>query len=216
MGLFDTYKQRQMRETELARFHRWFVKSSMGWAYVDRIGRPKAVTADERALWLAGAEAHVDTILASANVKAAWAVAGLFIAYFGGNMLFAWLGISGTPRSIGIAIGTVLIEAGLIGVDIFDYFRDWRALRDRIEQAVASRAPMPIDPALARIPVNPYHLAQFVVIAPFALLYFYSHFDKDVIGWFRIEIFYGLALIAWALYFAAKRHDRLAQERLTR
>ncbi len=214
--MFDDYKREQLRQTEMARFHRWFVRTPMGWAYVDRVGRPRKVSDDEHAAWQAEAAAHVEAIIADANIKLAWAAAGLIAAYVGGTAIMMMLGITGTVRSMGIAACAVLIEAGLIGVDIFDYVRGWRMLRDRVEAAVAGRAPLAVDPDRARIPRNWYHLAQFIVIAPFVLLYFLSHFQPHIVGWFRIEIFYGLVIIAWALHFAARRHDRLAQERLGR
>jgi hypothetical protein len=216
MRFIDDYRREQLRQTELARFHRWFLRTAQGLAYVDRSGRPRKVSDAEHADWLAEAEARVEAIIGDANQKLGWALAGLVAAYVGGHLIFGALGIGGTARTIGIAVGAVLIEAGLIGVDLCDYWQGWRKLRDRIEAAVVARAPLAVDPERARIPRNCYHLGQFIVIAPFVLLYLYSHFDPRIVQWFRIEIFYGLALTVWILHFAVRRHDRLAQQRLTR
>lgn len=51
MALISDYQQRQMRDTELRRFDRWFVDTAMGPAYRGRDGRARGVKADEVARW---------------------------------------------------------------------------------------------------------------------------------------------------------------------
>lgn len=68
----------------------------------------------------------------------------------------------------------------------------------------------------ARIPWNWFYRGPYIAAAPLMLLYFYNHFDERIIGWFSLEMFIGVALLASALHFAAQRHDRLAQVRLRR
>jgi hypothetical protein len=216
MRFLDEYKLGQIRDAERARFLRWFVQGPMGWAYIDRSGRPRAVSEAEWSAWRARAYVRIEDMLGSLPTNAAWSIGGLLVVLIVGPILFGALEITGPARHIAMAVAVVGVEAGLIGIDIYDYWRDWHRLRDTIEQSVAGRAPLPIDPEAARIPRNWYYLGQYIVVAPLALLYFYSHFDERIIGWFRIEMFLGLALLAWGLHFAAQRHDRIAQERLRR
>lgn len=218
MGLLilENLKLEQMRAAERARFQRWFVRTGLGWAYVDRQGRPRSVSDDEYAAWQVAAFAHIEDMLGSVPVKAAWSVAALLIILIGGTWMMAALGIDGTARHIALAVATVIVEGGLIGIDLFDYWKGWERLRDRIEVAVTGRAVLAVDPESARIPRNWAYLAQYFIAGPLVLLYFYSHFDRGMLDWFRAEYVFGVALLAWALHFAAQRHDRRAQERMGR
>lgn len=56
MALMSDYQQRQMRDTELRRFDRWFVDTAMGPAYRGRDGRARSVKAEEVARWRSDVE----------------------------------------------------------------------------------------------------------------------------------------------------------------
>lgn len=216
MALYDEKQIDALRQTERARFARWFVETPMGMAYIDRGGRPRRVSDDELTAWRAVAHDRIEAMLADLP-KTTWiAIAAMIGIAFLAPMLFAALGIDGFAQKVGVIVTGVLIEGGLIGIEVHDYFARWRGQRDELEAAVAGRAPLAIDPAKARIPRNWYLLGQYGVGGLLILASFGMQFDgglDSAIDWNWIILAAPLLLV---LHFAAKRHDRLAQERLRR
>jgi hypothetical protein len=154
VSLLDDFRLDQLRQAERRRFQRWFVHTPMGWAYIDRSGRARGVSDDEYRSWQAAAFVRIEEMLADLPAKAVWTVVALITIVFGGNLLLSALGIDGMVRKIAIGVTIVIVEAGLIGIDLYDYWRDWQVQRSGIEAAMAGRAPLPIDPERARIPRN--------------------------------------------------------------
>ena len=102
MALISDYQQRQMRDTELARFDRWFVDTAMGSAYRGRDGQARGVKPDEVARWRAEVEAHVDAMIAAIPFQAMWAIGALVAVVFGGGWLLDMLALHSAftaPRS---------------------------------------------------------------------------------------------------------------------
>ena len=216
MQLFDAKQIDALRTTERARFARWFVETPLGTAYIDRAGRPRRVSDDELAAWRAAAHERIETMLADLP-KNAWITAAVIIGTaILGPILFSALGIEGYGKKIGIIVAGILIEGGLIGLEVYDYFARWHQQRQELEIAVAGRAPLAIDPAKARIPRNYYVLGQYGVGVFLILAYFGMHIDgglDSMIDWHWVVL---AAPVLLLLHFAAKRHDRISQERLRR
>ncbi|WP_293701972.1 MULTISPECIES: hypothetical protein [unclassified Sphingopyxis] len=209
MALISDYQQRQMRDTELRRFDRWFVDTAMGPAYRGRDGRARGVKPDEVARWRGEVEAHVDAMIASIPAQAAWAIGALLIIVFGGGWLLDQLAIAPRYHAPAIGLGVFIVEVGMVGIEVWDYVAGWRARRDGIEAAVAARAPLPIDPARLRSGHNWFQTASIAATLPIIALAFFSHLDKSLIE--RTEWWGWLVLtgpLAWALYFAGKWYDR--------
>ncbi len=209
MALISDYQQRQIRDTELARFDRWFVDTIMGPAYRGRDGRARGVKPDEVARWRGEVEAHVDAMIASIPIQAAWAIAALVAVVFGGGWLLDLLAIPQRFHAPAIGLGVFIVEAGMIGIEIWDYVAGWRARRDGVEAAVAARAPLPIDPARLGSGRNWFHTASIAVVVPVILLAFASHLDERLID--RVDWWGWMLLIgplAWGLHFAGKWYDR--------
>jgi hypothetical protein len=209
MALISDYQQRQMRDTELRRFDRWFVDTAMGPAYRGRDGRARAVKPDEVARWRDEVEAHVDAMIAAIPAQAMWAIGALLTIVFGGGWLLDQLAIAPRYRAPAIGLGVFIVEVGMIGIEIWDYVAGWRTRRDGIEAAVAARAPLPIDPARLGSGHNWFQTASIAVVAPVILLAFASHLDERPIE--RIDWWGWILLIgplAWALHFAGKWYDR--------
>ena len=208
MAMMSDYQQRQMRDTELRRFDRWFVDTAMGPAYRGRDGRVRSVKAEEIAHWRREVEAHVDAMIASVPIQAMWAIGALLVIVFGGGWLLDMLAIPQRFHAPAIGLGVFIVEAGMIGIEIWDYVAGWRARRDGIEAAVAVRAPLPIDPARIGNGHNWFQTASIVAIVPVVLLYVFSHLDERLIE--RIDWWGWILLIgplAWALHFAGKWYD---------
>lgn len=203
-----------LRTTERARFARWFVETPMGTAYIDRAGRPRRVSDDELSAWRAAAHARIEAMLADLP-KNVWITAAVIIGTaILGPLLFSALGIEGYGKKVGIIVAGILIEGGLIGLEVYDYFARWRQQRDELERAVAGRAPLAIDPTKARIPRNWYLLGQYAVGVLLTLAYFGMHIDgglDSMMDWNWVVL---AAPVLLLLHFAAKRHDRISQERL--
>lgn len=214
MALYDEKQIDALRTTERARFARWFVETPMGMAYIDRAGRPRRVSDDELNAWRAVAYERIEAMLADLPRNTWIAISAMAGTAFLAPILFAALGIDGFAQKVGVIVTGVLIEGGLIGLEVHDYFARWRGQRDELEAAVAGRAPLAIDPAKARIPRNWYLMAQYGIGGLLILAFFGMHIDGGLdskIDWNWIVL---TAPILLVLHFAAKRHDRLAQERL--
>lgn len=209
MALISDYQQRQMRDTELRRFDRWFVDTAMGPAYRGRDGRARGVKPDEVARWRGEVEAHVDAMIAAIPFQAMWAVGALLAIVFGGGWLLDLLAIPQRFHAPAIGLGVFIVEVGMIGIEIWDYVAGWRTRRDGIEAAVAARAPLPIDPARLGSGHNWFQTGSIVVVTPIILLAFFSHLDERLIE--RIDWWGWILLtgpLAWVLYFAGKWYDR--------
>lgn len=209
MALMSDYQQRQMRDTELRRFDRWFVDTAMGPAYRGRDGRARSVKAEEVARWRGEVEAHVDAMIASVPIQAMWAIGALLVIVFGGGWLLDILAIPQRFHAPAIGLGVFIVEVGMIGIEIWDYVAGWRERRDGIEAAVATRAPLPVDPQRLGSGHNWFQTASIAVIVPVILLYVFSHLDERLIervdwwGWILL-----IGPLAWALHFAGKWYDR--------
>ncbi len=217
MALISDYQQRQMRDTELRRFDRWFVDTALGPAYRGRDGRGRSVKLEEIARWRAEVEAHVDAMIASIPFQAMWAIGALVTVVFGGGWLLDLLAIPQRFHGPAIGLGVFIVEVGMIGIEIWDYVAGWRVRRDGIEAAVAARAPLPIDPARLGSGHNWFQTASIAVIAPVILLAFASHLDERLID--RVDWWGWILLIgplAWALHFAGKWHDRRSRDSVRR
>lgn len=206
--LMNDFQKRQIRDTELRRFDRWFVDTEMGPAYRGRDGRVRGVKPDEVARWRGEVEVHVDAMIASAPVQAAWAIGALLIVVFGGGWLLDMLAIPQRFHAPTIGVALFIVEVGLIGIEIWDYVAGWGARRSGIEAEVAARAPLPIDPRRIGSGHNWFQTASIAVIVPVVLLYVFSHLDKRIVeridwwGWVVL-----IAPLAWALHFAGKWYD---------
>lgn len=209
MALMSDYQQRQMRDTELRRFDRWFVDTAMGPAYRGRDGRARSVKAEEVARWRGEVEAHFDAMIASVPIQAMWAIGALLVIVFGGGWLLDILAIPQRFHAPAIGLGVFIVEVGMIGIEIWDYVAGWRERRDGIEAAVATRAPLPVDPQRLGSGHNWFQTASIAVIVPVILLYVFSHLDERLIervdwwGWILL-----IGPLAWALHFAGKWYDR--------
>jgi hypothetical protein len=216
LGLIDDRQIDALRQTERARFARWFLPTPLGIAYIDRAGRPRRVSDDEFAAWQAAAFVRIEAMLAELPKNAWIAVSVLVGTALLAPMLLSALGIEGFARKIGSVVAAVLIEGGLIGLEVHDYLARWRQQRDALEAAVVGRAPLPIDPSQARVPRNWYLIGQYAIGALLIFASFGMHFDGGLdsnVNWLWIVL---AAPILLVLQFASKRHDRLAQERLRR
>lgn len=208
MAFVSDYQQRQMRDTELRRFDRWFVETALGPAYRGRDGRARGVKADEVARWRAGVEAHVDAMIASIPVQAAWGIGALLVIVFFGGWLLDLLAIPKRFHGSAIGLGIFIVEVGLFGIEVWDYVAGWRSRRDAIEDAVRTRAPLPIDPARLGSGHNWFQTASIAAVVPVIFLFFFSHLDEGLIervdwwGWTLLVV-----PLAWGLHFAGKRYD---------
>ncbi|HEY0596833.1 hypothetical protein [Sphingopyxis sp.] len=209
MALMSDFQKRQIRDTELRRFDRWFVDTVMGPAYRGRDGRVRGVKPDEVARWRSEVETHVDAMIASAPVQAAWAIGALVVVVFGGGWLLDMLAIPQRFHAPAIGLGVFVVEVGLIGIEIWDYVAGWRDRRDGIEAAVAARAPLPIDPQRIGSGHNWFQSASLALVVPVILLTCFSHLDERIIervdwwGWMLLVV-----PLAWVLHFAGKLYDR--------
>ncbi|MBD3731210.1 MAG: hypothetical protein IE934_00635 [Sphingopyxis sp.] len=208
MALVSDYQKRQIRETELRRFERWFVDTSMGPAYRGRDGRGRSVRPDEIARWRADLETHVDAMIASIPVQAAWAIGALLAIVFGGGWLLDLMDIPQRFHAAAIGLGVFVVEVGLVGLEIWDYVEGWRNRRDAIEAAVAARAPLPIEPARLGSGTNWFQIASLAVVVPIILLAYASHLDEGLIDRFDWRWAFATIPLAWALHFAGKSYDR--------
>ena len=208
MAFVSDYQKRQIRETELRRYDRWFVDTAMGPAYRARDGRARGVRADEVARWRADVEAHVDAMIASIPVQAAWGVGALLVLVFGGGWLLDLTAIPQRFHGPAIGIGVFVVEVGLLGIGAWDYLGGWRSRRDAIENAVRTRAPLPIDPVRLGSGRNWFQIGSIALVAPVIFLAFFSHVDDRLIE--RIDWWGWMVLIvplAWGLHFAGKWYD---------
>jgi len=208
MALISDYQKRQIRETELRRFDRWFVDTVMGPVYRGRDGRARSVRAEEVAGWRADVEAHVDAMIASIPVQMAWGVGALLIIVFGGGWLLDVLEIARRFHGPAIGLGIFIVEVGLFGLEVSDYVAGWRSRRDGIEAAVRARAPMPIDPARLGSGHNWFQTASIAAVVPIILLAFVAHLDEGIIDRVDWRWLFALAPLAWAFHFAGKWYDR--------
>lgn len=215
MPFVSDYQQRQIRDTELRRFDRWFVETAMGPAYRGRDGRARSVRAEEVARWRSDVEVHVDAMIASIPVQVAWGIGALLAIIFGGGWLLDVLDLPTRFHAPAIGLGIFIVEVGLFGFDAWDYIAGWRRRRDTVEDAVRSRAPLPIDPARLGSGHNWFQTASIAVVVPIILLAFFSHLDERLIervdwwGWILLA-----GPLAWALHFAGKWYDdRLKRQR---
>jgi hypothetical protein len=205
--LMSDFQKRQIRDTELRRFDRWFVDTELGRAYRGRDGRVRGVKPDEVVQWRSGVEAHVDAMIASAPLQAAWAIGALIVVVFGGGWLLDLLTIPQRFHAPAIGLGVFVVEVGLIGIEIWDYVAGWRDRRDAIEAAVAARAPLPVDPQRIGSGHNWFQSASWLLIAALVLVAYASHLDEGMIA--RIDwrwVFAAIPLV-WALHFAGKWYD---------
>lgn len=209
MPLVSDYQKRQIRDTELRRFDRWFVDTVMGPAYRGRDGRARSVRPDEVAQWRADLEAHVDAMIASFPIQAAWGIGAMFVIVFGGGWLLDLIGIQQRFHGPAIGLGIFVVEVGLFGIEVWDYISGWRSRRDGIEAAVRSRAPLPIEPRRLGSGHNWFQTASIAVVIPVILLAFFSHVDEGLIervdwwGWILL-----VGPLAWGLHFAGKWYDQ--------
>lgn len=208
MALISDFQIRQIRDTELRRFDRWFVETAMGPAYRGRDGRVRGVKPEEVARWRGALEEHVDAMIAPIPIQAAWAIGALVAVVFGGGWLLDMLAIPQRFHAPAIGLGIFIVEVGMIGIEIWDYVAGWRKRRDGIEAAIAARAPLPIDPARIGSGNNWFQTASIAVIVPVILLFYFSHLDEGLIervdwwGWILL-----IGPLAWALHFAGKWYD---------
>lgn len=208
MALVSDYQKRQIRDTELRRFDRWFVDTAMGPAYRGRDGRARGVRADEVARWRGEVEAHVDAVIASIPLQAVWAIGALLVIVFGGGWLLDLLEIPQRFHATAIGIGVFVVEIGMIGIEIWDYVAGWRTRRDAIEDAVRARAPLPIEPARLGSGHNWFQTASIAVVVPVILLAYASHMDEGLIERFDWRWAFAAIPLAWGLHFAGKWYDR--------
>ena len=208
MTLINEFQQRQMRDSELRRFDRWFVDTAMGPAYRGRDGRARGVKAEEVARWRGEVEAHVDAMIAAIPFQAMWAVGALLAIVFGGGWLLDLLAIPQRFHAPAIGLGVFIVEVGMIGIEIWDYVAGWRIRRDGIEAAVAARAPLPIDPARLGSGHNWFQTIMLALVAMLILFAYAMHLDEGLLA--RTDWYWVFAAIplAWGLHFAAKWYDR--------
>jgi hypothetical protein len=208
MTLINEFQQRQMRDSELRRFDRWFVDTAMGPAYRGRDGRARGVKAEEVARWRGEVEAHVDAMIAAIPFQAMWAIGALLAIVFGGGWLLDLLAIPQRFHAPAIGLGVFIVEVGMIGIEIWDYVAGWRTRRDGIEAAVAARAPLPIDPARLGSGHNWFQTIMLALVAMLILFAYAMHLDEGLLA--RTDWYWVFAAIplAWGLHFAAKWYDR--------
>jgi hypothetical protein len=217
MALMSDFQKRQIRDTELRRFDRWFVDTAMGPAYHGRDGRARIVKAEEIARWRDDVEAHIETMIASIPVHAAWGIGALLVIIFGGGWLLDLLEIPPRFHGPAIGLGIFIVEVGLFGLEAWDYIAGWRGRRDAIEDAVRMRAPLPIEPGRLGSGHNWFQTASIAVVVPIILLAFFVHIDEGIIervdwwGWILLT-----GPLAWALHFAGKWYDGRMKGRLRR
>lgn len=212
MALMSDYQKRQLRDTELRRFDRWFVDTPIGSAYRSRDGRGRAVKAEEVARWRADVEVHVDAMIAGVPLQVAWGIGALFAIVFGGGWLLDALDIASRFHAPAIGIGVFIVEAGLFGIEIWDYAAGWRRRRDAIEQAVRVRAPLPIEPARLGSGRNWFQMASLALVVPVILLAYASHLDEGLIERFDWRWVFAAIPFAWGLHFAGKWYDGRIKE----
>lgn len=208
MALVSDYQKRQIRDTELRRFDRWFVETAMGPAYRGRDGRARAVKANEVARWRDVVEAHVDATIAAIPVQAAWAVGALLAIVFGGGWLLDVLAIPQRYHASAIGLGVFIVEVGMIGIEIWDYAAGWRIRRDGIEAEVAARAPLPIDPARLGSGRNWFQTGALILIAAIILLAYAAHLDEGMMDRIDWRWIFAAIPLAYGLHFAARCYDR--------
>ncbi|WP_448140596.1 hypothetical protein [Sphingopyxis fribergensis] len=216
MALMSDFQKRQIRDTELRRFDRWFVDTVMGPAYRGRDGRVRSVKPDEVARWRSEVETHVDAMIASAPVQAAWAIGALVVVVFGGGWLLDMLAIPQRFHAPAIGLGVFVVEVGLIGIEIWDYVAGWRERRDGIETAVAARAPLPIDPQRIGSGHNWFQSASLALVALLILVAYASHLDEGMIARIDWRWVFAAIPLAWALHFVGKWYDGWMKGRLRR
>jgi len=207
MALISDYQQRQMRDTELRRFDRWFVDTVMGPAYRGRDGRARGVKPDEVARWRGEVEAHVDAMIAAIPVQAMWAIGALLVIVFGGGWLLDLLAIPQRFHAPTIGLGVFIVEIGMIGIEIWDYAAGWRARRDAIEAAVAARAPLPIDPARLGNGHNWFQTIMLALVGALVLFAYAAHLDEGLIERADWRWVFAAIPLAWGLHFASKWYD---------
>ena len=207
MALMSDYQKRQIRDTELRRFDRWFVDTPVGPAYRGRDVRGRAVKAAEVARWRAGVEAHVDAMIAGVPLQVAWGIGALLAIVFGGRWLLDMLDIAPRFHAPAIGIGVFIVEVGLFGIEVWDYAAGWRRRRDAIEDAVRARAPLPIDPARLGSGRNWFQIASLAIVAPVILLAFFAHLVEGLIERLDWRWVFAAIPLAWALHFAGKWYD---------
>lgn len=216
MALVSDYQKRQIRDTELRRFDRWFVDTALGLAYRGRDGRARGVRPEEVAQWRDELEDHVDAMIAGLPIQAAWAIGALLIIVFGGGWLLDLTHIPQRFHGPAIGLGLFVVEVGLIGIEIWDYVVGWRRRRDGIEAAVAMRAPLPIEAARLGSGRNWFQIASLAIIAPIILLAYASHIDEGLIERIDWRWIFGVVPLAWGLHFAGKWHDARSKARKRR
>lgn len=208
MALISDYQQRQMRDTELRRFDRWFVDTAIGPAYRGRDGRARGVKPDEVTRWRGEVEAHVDAMIAAIPAQAAWAIGALLTIVFGGGWLLDLLAIPQRYHAPAIGLGVFIVEVGMIGIEIWDYVAGWRTRRDGIEAAVAARAPLPIDPARLGSGHNWFQTGMLVLIGAIILLAYAAHLDEGMMDRIDWRWIFAAIPLAYSLHFAARCYDR--------
>jgi hypothetical protein len=216
MDWLSNQRIEQTRQSERARFQRWFVPTTLARAYIDRQGRPRAVSEAEFLGWQDQVHGIVEDMLAKLRYHTALMVVAMLVTLATASFIATLLGFTGTARTVMVSVSVVIVEAGLLGLEIHDYWARWQRLRDAIEAAVVGRAPLPFDPERARIPHNWAQTAQYVIAVSIIALYFSSHLYTGLIEAIDWRWMLALVPIAWALHFAGRRHDRAAQERLGR
>lgn len=214
--LMSEFQKRQIRDTELGRFDRWFLDTAMGPAYRDREGRARSVKAEEVARWRADLEVHVEAMIARVPAQAAWALGGLIVVVMGGRWLLRVLDIPASYHGPTIGLALFIVEAGTVGIELWDYAGGWRARRDGIEAAVAGRAPLPIDPQRLGSGRNWFQTVMIALIGVMILAGYAIHADESLLkGPAAYLLVLGVPLV-WALHFASKWHDRREKGRLRR
>lgn len=214
MKLIPDHRMELTRSNERARFERWFVPTAFGRAYIDRQGRARGISEDEYLAWQDQAYDHVEDMVGKIQPRAMAMVAVMLVTIAAAYWVAGQIGFTGTARSVLISVAVLIVEVGLLGIDVYDYWLGWKQQRDEIEAAVAGRAPLPVDPERARIPHNWYMTAQYAIAGFLLALYFSSHVNDQWIERIDWRWVFALVPIAWVLHFAGRRHDRAAQDRL--
>ncbi len=207
MALMSDYQKRQLRDTELRRFDRWFVNTMVGPAYRGRDGRGRTVKPEEIARWRADVEAHVDAMIAGVPLQVAWGIGALVAVVSGGRWLLDALDIAQRFHAPAIGLAVFIVEVGLFGIEVWDYVGGWRRRRDAIEDAVRVRAPLPIDPARLGSGRNWFQAGSLALLVPIILLAYFTHLDEGLIE--RLDWRWVFAAIPFAvgLHFAGKWYD---------
>lgn len=214
--LMSEFQKRQIRDTELGRFDRWFVDTALGPAYRDRDGRARGVKAEEVARWRADLENHVEAMIARIPVQAAWALGGLIVVTMGGRWLLRLFEVPASYHAAVIGLAIFLVEVGTVGIEVRHYVAGWRARRDAIEAAVAGRAPLPIDPRRLGSGRNWFQIAMIALVAAMILVGYAAHADEELLTGPAAYLLVAGVPAAWALHFASKWHDRREKGRLRR